>query len=256
MTLVDADDPRERDALAAEVAIGLIHEADRRAVEARLRLDTAFAGAVEAWRTRLSDLDDTVVAQAHDEALWTRIVASLLAAPRATPAATPASAQPRGPARHAVLRPKPPSLWDSLAFWRGTGLAAAAAALALAAGLGLMAQRAARTPVLVAVLLTDDNRPAALVNAFADGGAELVPLDSAIIPAGRALQVWTHTVATAPPIPVGLLSRAQSLRLDLRALPRAGPNQPFAVSVEPPGGSPTGQPTGPVILKGSAAAPL
>jgi len=32
---------------------------------------------------------------------------------------------------------------------------------------------------------------------------------------------------------------------------RLGPTALLAVSVEPPGGSPTGQPTGPVIAKGA-----
>ena len=45
--------------------------------------------------------------------------------------------------------------------------------LLLALGLALLATRAPRNPVAVAVLLTDDNRPAAILNAFADGQAEL-----------------------------------------------------------------------------------
>jgi anti-sigma-K factor RskA len=45
-----------------------------------------------------------------------------------------------------------------------------------------------------------------------------------------------------------------TLALDPALLARLGPTAALAVSVEPIGGSPTGQPTGPVIGKGTIAA--
>ena len=57
---------------------------------------------------------------------------------------------------------------------------------------------------------------------------------------------------TPPPQPLGLLDPAQeiSLQLDPQAEAGVGPSAALAVSLEPPGGSPTGLPTGPVIYQG------
>ena len=57
-------------------------------------------------------------------------------------------------------------------------------------------------------------------------------------------------------MPVGLLNQLRSVALDLGRLPALRPDQAFAISIEPPEGSPTGQPTGPVILHGNASTPL
>ena len=112
------------------------------------------------------------------------------------------------------------ALWRSLAFWRVAGLAAAAAALALAVGLAWTSSRLAERPVLVAVLLTDDNRPAAVVNAFADGNADLIPLAPVDVPPDRALQIWTLWYRARGPVSVGLIDRARTVRLRLEDLPR------------------------------------
>jgi anti-sigma-K factor RskA len=39
-------------------------------------------------------------------------------------------------------------------------------------------------------------------------------------------------------------------------VPNLAPNHTFAISVEPPQGSPTGLPTGPVLMKGTATTAL
>jgi len=58
-----------------------------------------------------------------------------------------------------------------------------------------------------------------------------------------------------PPQSLGLLPANGAIRLtipdDLQAL--ASANSVFAVSLEPPGGSPTGLPTGPVVAQGVLA---
>ncbi|HEY8383822.1 MAG TPA: anti-sigma factor, partial [Microvirga sp.] len=111
-------------------------------------------------------------------------------------------------------------------------------------------------PVLIAVLLTDQNRPAAVVNAFANGSAELIPLESIPVPPGRALEIWTIPEANGRPISVGVLDTVRSMQLNLGQAPGLRQSHVLAISIEPSGGSPTGQPTGPVIMKGTAAAAL
>jgi anti-sigma-K factor RskA len=148
------------------------------------------------------------------------------------------------------------ALWRSLAFWRMAGLTASFAALLLAVGVGVLATRAAQEPVLIAVLLTDQNRPAAIVNAFANGGAELIPIENIPVPAGRALELWAIPDPQGRPISVGVLEALRSTRLSGSRMPSLQPGQAFAISVEPQGGSPTGLPTGPVLMKGTASTAL
>lgn len=239
----------ERDRLAAEYALGLLEGDEAQATETLLHTDRDFESAVARWRERFAEFDAQAPSLAPPEGLWARIESDLQASPGAMrrPAAVPAE---RTPSRlGALLR--------SLAFWRAAGLAGAFASLALAVALATLVMRAPRPPVYVAVLLTDDNRPSAIVNAFADGSAELVPLEGVSIPAGRSLELWTFAGGTAaPPVSVGVLDQARAVRFRLDRLPRVAPSQLFAISVEPQGGSPTGLPTGPVLMKGTASSAL
>jgi anti-sigma-K factor RskA len=140
-------------------------------------------------------------------------------------------------------------------FWRAIGLTALAASVLLGIAVAVMASHIARTPMLVAVLVTGENRPAAVVNAFRNGRVELVSLDRIDVPQGRVLEVWTLWDKAVGPRSIGLLDRARSTTLDLRDFPR-GPNQLFEITLEPAGGSPTGRPTGPILMKGTTTAAL
>jgi anti-sigma-K factor RskA len=147
-------------------------------------------------------------------------------------------------------------LWASLAFWRATGMAAAFASLLLALGVGYFADKASRQPVMIAVLVNDANQPGAILSAFADGRAELVPLGGTSIPHNHSMQVWTFPDPKGAPVSVGLIHDARTARLNLAAVPRLHAEQLFAISMEPLHGSPTGLPTGPVVLKGTASTAL
>ena len=175
----------DRERLAAEFAVGLLEGDERREAERLFDTDPGFRADVGQWQARLGEVDETAPPATASEGLWSRIETGLVRA---------------APPRHAAV-PVPPTipnpvsafaaLWRSLAFWRIAGIAAAAATILLSVGVGFLATRAARQPVLIAVLLTDQNRPAAIVNAFANGRAELQPLDNLQVPPGRSLQVWT-----------------------------------------------------------------
>jgi anti-sigma-K factor RskA len=147
-------------------------------------------------------------------------------------------------------------LWDNLSFWRTFGLAGAMAALLLAADLGFFAVKASRQPVLIAVLMNDANQPGAVLRTFADGRAELTPLGDMQVPHNHSIQVWTFPDPAGKPISVGIFHDARTVRLSLENLPRPQSDQLFALSVEPLSGSPTGQPTGPVVMKGTATTAL
>jgi anti-sigma-K factor RskA len=243
-----SDDDLDR--LAGEHVLGLLEGVEAERAERLIASDRRFEAAVARWRDRLSELDATAPPRPAGDGLWRRIEADLATA-RAAPARTDTP----------VVVPDPlgafRALWRSLPFWRAAGLASAAAALLLGVGLAVMASRDARTPVLVAVLVTEgSNRPAAVVNAFADGRIELVPLETIDVPPDRALEIWTLWDRAVGPRSVGLIDAARSVRLRLDNLPKPGPNQLFEITLEPKTGSPTGRPTGPILMKGTTSTAL
>ena len=181
----------ERDRLAAEYVLGLLEGEEAARAERLLAGDRAFAADVERWRTHFAELDATAAPAPLSDALWHRIEAGIAAedrpdAVRVTPLIVP---DPRNAFR---------ALWRSLSFWRMAGLAMTAASLLLAVGVywtaafmsdAVDAERA-RKPMLVAVLVKEGtNQPAAVVNAFAGGAVELIPLETIDVPHNHALEI-------------------------------------------------------------------
>ncbi|HEV2573618.1 MAG TPA: anti-sigma factor [Beijerinckiaceae bacterium] len=235
----------ERDARAAEYVLGLVEANDLPHLETMMETDADFARRVGAWRQRLGALDETAAGGQAGDALWSRIETAL-----GSSIAPTVSRVSAAPSRWMAL-------WDSLPFWRGAGLAAAMAALFLAFGMGYFMHQADRQPVLVAVLMTDQNEAAAVVRAFADGRAELQTIKPIAIPSGRAVEIWTLWDRAIGPKSIGLI-QSVSGKIDLRldGLPRPTAGQLFEMTLEPATGSPIGRPTGPILNKGNAAVPL
>jgi anti-sigma-K factor RskA len=232
--------------LAAEFVSGLLGPAERIEAEQRVERDPAFAELVAQWRTRLSDLDDTAPQVSPDPGLWQRIERQIGTSPQIADNAKPG-----------ILS----RLWNSIEGLRAATAVSLASALvfAIVAGVALTyaTREAFRKPVYVAVLVSDDTRqPGAVVNAFADGRVEMIPLADINVPPGRALEIWTLWDRSVGPRSVGLIDRAQTVRLNLDRLPPTGPDQLFEITLEPAGGSPTGRPTGPILFKGTTSRPL
>lgn len=257
------DDAQDR--LAAEYAMGLLDADEAALAEALLADDPVFAGLVEDWRARLLELDATAPAEAPDPRLWSRIEAGLarpagvVNAPSAAPAPTvpvPPAAAPVPDDRDAAvpvdLAERRRARGQGVGLWRAAAITAAAAAVVLAVALATVVRDLDRAPVLVTVLLAEPGRPAAVVNTFPDGRTELVPLTPVDVPAGKALQVWTLYDRERGPVSVGLIDVMRSIELGLEGLPRPAEDQLFEITLEPAGGSPTGRPTGPILMKGTA----
>lgn len=233
---------QERDALAGEYVLGLLDGAEKEAFERQMAGDARLDAAVVSWQARLAPLDAIAPPIEPSAGLWRRIEGGLDQVAVMQPAVV------SRPALHSRLA----RWWDSLWLWRGAALAGFAAAVLLAAGLVAALDRARRQPVMVAVLLTDTNIAAAVVNTFADGRVELLPLQDIGVPEGRALEIWTLWDRAVGPRSVGLIDRARAVPLRLDNLP-LGTDQLFEITVEPASGSPTGRPTGPIVAKGLTA---
>ena len=141
-------------------------------------------------------------------------------------------------------------------WWKGaTGLAAALAAM-LAIGLilppGVIGPRPGPTGpagTWYAVLQPGEEQPAFVAEVdLAAGTISLRPLRAPAPPEGRDYEMWVLGGGRAQPVSLGLLG--QGGRLPLDALEGPVGDSTLAVSVEPAGGSPTGQPTGPVVFTG------
>lgn len=236
--------PPERDALAGEYVLGLLDGTECAAIERRLDTDRDFAASVERWRQHFFALDATATPLAPPADLWSRIETGL--AGLLQPASAATSRPTMAGSSHLA------EWWNSLFVWRGAALAGALASVLLAVGLFGALDRARRQPLMVAVLLTEGNAAAAVVNTFADGRVEMLPLQSIDVPAGKALEIWTLWDRAVGPRSVGLIDRARSTPLRLDNLP-LGNGQLFEITLEPASGSPTGRPTGPIIAKGTTS---
>lgn len=261
----------EDDMLAGEYVAGLLEGAGETAFEARLAGEPALAAAVARWRVRFAEIDESAAPVVPDAAFWQRIETALATAPDLPPQTAAATATvtdsradivttaPRQPgARPSAVPPHTGGLaawWHSLTLWRGFAAVATAAAIVLAVGLGRLAL-APPPPTYIAVLVAETGEIGAVVNVFADGTAELLPLENVPVPSGRALEVWTKWSDERGPVSIGLLDRPRTVRLSTGGLPETRPEQLFEITLEPATGSPTGRPTGPILFKGNAATTL
>jgi anti-sigma-K factor RskA len=215
--------------IAAEYALGVLDGADRFAAQERIARDRAFALLVAEWEERLAPWAAEIEEVAPPPQVWDRIAATL---PQPAPRT---------------------GLWQSLAFWRGLSLAAGALAAACMAAL-----------IYAGIQFGPGTPPEPLVASIDGGGRHyfVATIDTirgniAVSPAAYAVdatrvpELWLIP-ADGRPRSLGLLQAERvitiALSRELKAL--ATRDTVLAVSLEPPGGSPTGQPTGPVIGAG------
>lgn len=200
----------ELDALAGEYVLGVLALPERLAAEARVKRDPAFAAAVARWEARFDGLNDGFA-----------------------PVTPPAHLLGQIEARLFPPAPRPQRRWLG---WALGGLAAAALGLAVV----LFAPPA--TDTIVAELGSTETGLA--YEARHDGQMLRITRIAGTGPAaGQDHELWI-IAPNAAPVSLGLLGD-QALQVEYPA-PPAG--WVLAVSVEPAGGSPTGAPTGPVIL--------
>ncbi|MGH7048504.1 MAG: anti-sigma factor [Stellaceae bacterium] len=226
------ESPELRERLAAEYVLGTMPSLVRRRFERLMAADPALARIAGAWADRLSPLDDPTPAAAPPARVWQAVERRIGGA-----------------------LPAPPSPWrrwlDSLALWRGLGLAGGLATAALAIYLALLPRPIA--PAVVAVLTGHGGEPGWVAVAGPKAGevsfSAVAPRPE---PRPHAFELWA--IAGGPPRPLGLLPPRSGSAVALRAsrLPPSG--SVLAVSLEPPGGSPSGSPTGPVLYQGKVLA--
>jgi anti-sigma-K factor RskA len=233
--------------LAAEYVMGLLDGGEMLAVRRQALTDATLAGSIQFWERRLMPIVDLVPPVPPPLALWSRVDQSVNAAVRES--AVDSTVVP--------LRPRPAQqggAWRSVGLWRATtfaslALAAAFAAVAFLPQLDLF-RRAAPPTAIAALAPLGGPAPAFLAELRTDGRILVSAVAPAAVPDGRDLELWLLTPGSQRPQSLGVLpSGGKSLLI--------GPPPPVGsqllVSLEPRGGSPTGQPTGQVLYGGTLA---
>ncbi|NWJ27207.1 anti-sigma factor [Rhizobium sp. RM] len=217
--------------LAGEYVLGVLAVATRRALEERMKEDKAFAHLVERWQQELASFNDEYLEQMPDAAIFARIEARLF-----------------GSKEEAVKQ----GLWNSIRFWRWTALGTGALAV-VALALAVLPVIQPKPTALVAELATTDSQVNLLASYDAESGRMRIVPVAVGKPDEKSLELWlvqkngsTRSLGVFQPGASGDLIIPADMRSDIAE------GTTFAVSVEPFGGSPTGQATGPVIAVGTA----
>lgn len=215
------------DLLAAEFVLGGLPAADQADLARRVERDAAFARLVAEWEERLAPMAEGFI-------------------PADLPPAVKRALDLRLFGQASARR----GIWSSLALWRGLAGATTAAFLLAVTFPGL---RPAPTTDRLAASLTAEGSSVTYLVLYdsATGSVSLAHMSGDPVE-GRDFQLWIARGAEAPVslgvIPAGVSTQVPVTSDQIRALMTTAAH--MAISLEPPGGSPTGQPTGPVLAVG------
>lgn len=205
------------DMLAAEYALGTLRGGARLQFQKRVAAEPGLAARVAYWQETFSTLDSHLAPVNPPETVWKRIAIDL---------------PPKKPSRQS--RPY-------LGWMVAAGIAAVSA----------VAWYSTRTPELAPLMVLNDAQQHGQWIVSADSRRQylsITPLRPNAVAAQNSLQLWLIPVGKAP-ISLGLLQSDIPTNVALRNNTLT-PDAMIAISLEPKGGSPTGQPTGPVLYSG------
>ena len=274
----------ERDGMAAEYALGTLDADERAQADALLLVDPDFAGEVARWERRLGELNVLVAPVEPPAPVWEKILAGVGEAAPAAPMRLPEVA---APPVAAVAAAEPSAeiidLTQRMRRWRGLTVMTGALAASIVAIVVAREYRpdvlpadwrpkpqvvervvqkpvevvrevvrevpAARPAQFVAVFQKDEQSPAFVMSVDIEKRIVTVRQVAAERLADRTYQLWIATQPGVAPRSLGVLGNDDfTVRAALADYdPAVINNATFGISLEPLGGSPTGQPTGPVI---------
>ncbi len=224
--------PQLLDELAAQYVLGTLRGPARRRFERYCAGNVAALHAVRRWEDRLVDMVAGVVPVAPSALVWDRIKFRIR--------------------RDRALRPK--RGLSALGNWR-FAVAAGIAALAIAIGVWTGFGPGSTQPFAKIV----DQQQRQLWNIEAprkrDELRVVAAADLKLDPA-RAYELWALPGEGAAPVSLGLMPKSGRDTLELNDAQRLAlsRSRQIAISLEPPGGSPTGAPTGPVLYVANVVA--
>lgn len=217
------------DELAAQYVLGMLRGRARRRMERICRQDAGALRAVREWEELLSELADQ-------------------AAPVQPPAAVLQNVRAQLNLSKRTRNPQVPR-------WRSrTWLALAASIAVLALALTWFAGTQIGTPRAVANITDQQQTRLWRIEAVSEGGKLRINAETQLsLDPSHAYELWALSDSGEVPVSLGLMPLMGSRVLPLSAGQRSAlaRARQLAVSREPLGGSPTGEPTGPVLFVAS-----
>jgi anti-sigma-K factor RskA len=220
------DSPELRERLAGEYALGTLTGAARRRFERLLVEDAHLRAALRDWEGWFAAWAGAVPRAVPPSRVWRRIKSRIKA------------------------RPAPHAFWSGAGFWQAcTGLAAAA--LVAVVVWWQLVPAPAPAPVEMAVVTSEAGKPVWVVSVKPARHTLRIKVagNQAAPPSGKTYELWMLPRRGGAPVSMGLLpARGVTTReLTGKQAQAIASAKGLAVSIEPPGGSPTGKPTGPVV---------
>ncbi|WEK52513.1 MAG: anti-sigma factor [Candidatus Kaistia colombiensis] len=226
-----ADDD-DMEGLAGEYVLGTLDRPEREAVEARGVREPALRAAIGDWAERLQPLADSAGEQAPPAGLWPAVLARIRAG-------GPAVADT---ARVLLLERTVRRLRIAT-----IGFGAIAAVLAIVIASDRMVPPPPRSEGnFVAVLNGEGGKVAFVATVDTRHGTIRLRRIGDAPPPDKSFELW-QVPAKGPTVSMGVadnISDLMPMNVSLK------PGEKLAISVEPKGGSPTGQATGPVVFVG------
>ncbi len=229
---MDYSRPELVDRLAAAYTAGTLRGPARRRLVSLMRSHAGLRTAVREWEARLMPLTASIAPVPPPPRVWKAIESRI------------------APNQAVKLVPK---WWSQLAVWRAISGVATMAALTLAVLLAI--PQPSQPPIIVVLTPAGGTAPeggvvpASFVASISADGRAMVtkPLSTVSLQADRALELWA-VPAQGAPRSLGVISEKSATVVKRgRVLDNTAA---LAVTLEPPGGSPTGAPTGPILYLG------
>jgi len=245
---MDYSRPELADKLAAEYALGTLRGPARRRFENLLPAHPSLRRATSDWERRLDTLTASTPSVTPPPRVWQGIQSRLFGASDALQASGGHIGQMASDAARSVVR-----WWERLALWQGAAGVATVAAITLGV---MLAQPVPVQPPIVVVMGAQSEaagngiQPASFVASVSGDGRSLVvkPLtEGQTVALNKALELWA-VPAQGAPRSLGVVSQHNATTVLRTALLKD--TAAFALTVEPPGGSPSGKPTGPIVSVG------
>lgn len=213
-------------ALAAEYVVGTLRGRARQRFEALVRADPEVARVLREWEAGLTPLVERVEPVEPPARVWRAIESQIGGSKRAESA----------------------GLWKILAMMSG------AVATVLFAAFLWLSQGPRGEPLFVAVLNTPQAEPRTVVSMHSPDVLRVRVVRPWQEAQGKALEIWVLPKEGAPRSLGTVPNEAGDTIIRITSSdPRVRGAQSLAISLEPEGGSPTHQPSGPMVAQGPIA---
>ena len=222
------EDHNDDSVLAGEYVLHLLEDDERAAFEARLALEPALRDLVRDWDESFASMAEGVPPVTPPKMVKDKLQAALF----------PDTVKPKR------------SIWS----WLVGGVAVAAIVVGAIVLTPVLMQDPSFDPTFTASVAAGDGTLVVAARFIAETNALELTREAGSARTGRVLELWLIAEGSDTPVSLGVLPPEADTQIDISPeIARQLANGLLAISDEPPGGSPTGAPTGEVLAVGQVA---